>query len=66
MFLDNLEPGIVLHARDEEHLGGGPFGEQAIAVVASIIHHDRARGKVHLVGRADIMDLPLGNEAETG
>jgi hypothetical protein len=64
--LDDLEQGVVLHARDEEHPGLGPFGKQSVIVVSPVIDDDRVRGKAHLMGRLDVMHLALGDDAKTG
>lgn len=61
---EHFELGVVLHARDKEHLGISPFGEQAIVVVAPIIPHDRASDEAHLASRSGIVHLPIGDEAK--
>ena len=64
-FLDHLEQGVVLHAGDEIDAGVRPLGEQAVVIVASVIDHDGARGKMHLVSGLDVIHLALGDGAET-
>jgi len=64
MFFDHLKLGVVLHARDEVHAGIRPFGEQAIVVVAPVVHHDGARRKVHLPSSFDVVHLALSDETE--
>jgi hypothetical protein len=63
---NHLVERVVLHAGDEEHPGLGPFREQSVVVVASVIDHDGPGGEAHLVGRLDIMHLALRDDAEAG
>jgi len=62
---DHLVLRVVFHARDEEHAGRRPIGEQAVIVVAPVIHHDGARREGDLPCRFDVGDLAVGHQPET-